>query len=135
MSLIKPNLLNPTTIKIAQRSDANTRMDHNRRGPVNRVVKDTTFEIKCQIDWSISDEKSAPMNTNVGLDEQERGYAIMRTEDLEALGKTLKTNDRIVQIENLEVNFYILRLEYGSHYAGKFRLVKVHFHDRKGQDG
>ena len=135
MSAIVPNLLNPTTVEFAQKNDANTRQDHRRRTPINRVVTDTKFTVQCQTDWSISSDKSNPENTNVGLDEQERGYVIVRTLDLKKINKTLKAGDRITKIAGMDVLFYVLRLEYGSHYAGEFRLVKVHYHDRKGQDG
>ena len=135
MSLIIPNLLNPTKVTFAQKNNSQTRQDHRRRSPVNTVVRDSEFVIDCQVKWAVSDAASMPMNTNVGLDEQERGYVLLRTADLKKLGKTLKVNDRITKIEDQEVLFYVLRLEYGSHYAGEFRLVKVHFHDRKGQDG
>lgn len=135
MSAIEPNLLNPTKVTFAQKAPvAAQQYDHLRRTPINVVVKDATFQVDAQIKWNMTLD-SPPINSQGGVDEQERGYMILRTKDLDALSKVLARGDRITKIDVKEVQFYVLRLEYGSHYAGKFRLVKLVFGDRKGQDG
>lgn len=135
MSAIKPNLLNPTTATIAQYDAPSTAMDHRRRSPVTVVVKDAGFQIKCQVKWAADFFSNLTEPSKIGADEQQDGYIIVRTQDLETLGKTLKRGDRITKLGDQDVVLFILRLEYGSHYGGKFRLVKLWFQDRKGRDG
>ena len=138
MGLIIPNLHNPTDVEFAQKNDAATRFDHRRRTPVNRVATDAKFSLKCQIKWTLSDAQASTVMTNVGLDDKEKGYVLVRTIDLKAKGKSItsiKAGDRITKLEKLDVLFYVLRTEPGSHYNGEFQLVQIYFHDRKGQDG
>lgn len=132
---VQPRLLNPTKIEFAQKNEAQTRYDNLRRSPVNVVVTDTKFTIDGQIKWVMEVPASTPEATQVGVDDRVLGYIIVRTKDLEALGKALKRGDRITKLENREALYYVLRVEYGSHYGGDFKLQKVVFSDRKGQDG
>jgi len=131
---ISPRLLNPTKVTFAQKNTATTQYDHLRRTPINIVAKDSQFQIDAQIKWSLSSDL-LPVQTQAGTDEVEKGYMILRTKDLTALNKEIKRGDRVVKIEEKTVLFYVLRVEYASHYSGDFKLWKVIFGDREGQDG
>lgn len=133
---VDPRLLNPTKVKIAQKNEAKTQYDNLRRTPINVVAKDAEFSIDAQVKWNTQiGDFGNPQVLQEGVDEREMGYLIMRTKDLKAAGKVIKRGDRLIQIEDQVVQFYILRVEYGSHYGGKFKLMKVVFSDREGKDG
>lgn len=133
---VDPRLLNPTKVKISQKNEAKQQYDHLRRTPINVIAKDAEFEIDAQVKWNIQiGEFANPQQKQEGIDEREMGYLILRTKDLKALNKEIKRGDRLIQIEDLKVQYYILRIEYGSHYGGKFKLIKAVFSDRQGQDG
>lgn len=134
--MVDPRLLNPTKVRISQKNEAKQQYDHLRRTPINVIAKDAEFEIDAQVKWNIQiGEFANPQQKQEGIDEREMGYLILRTKDLKALNKEIKRGDRLIQIEDLKVQYYILRIEYGSHYGGKFKLIKAVFSDRQGQDG
>jgi hypothetical protein len=130
-----PKLLNPTVVEIEQKDETKTRYDHRRRTTTNYVARGQKFQLNAQVKWSMSDAGSRPEISQGGVDEQTFGYFICRQLDLNTLGKELKRGDKVVSIGGKEVTFYILRVEYGSHYGGDFSLLKVIFTDRAGQDG
>lgn len=133
---VEPRLLNPTKVKIAQKNEAKQQYDNLRRTPINVIAKDTEFLVDAQIKWNTQlGEFANPDPKQEGVDEREMGYMLMRTKDLAAISKVIKRGDRLVQIEDQIVKFYVMRVEFGSHYGGKFKLVKVVFSDRLGQDG
>lgn len=134
--MVDPRLLHPTKVKISQKNETKQQYDHLRRTPINVIAKDAEFEIDAQVKWNIQiGEFANPQQKQEGIDEREMGYLILRTKDLKALNKEIKRGDRLIQIEDLKVQYYILRIEYGSHYGGKFKLIKAVFSDRQGQDG
>lgn len=133
---VDPKLLNPTKVKISQKNESKQQYDHLRRSPINVVAKDAEFSIDAQVKWNIQiGEFANPQVKQEGVDEREMGYLILRTKDLKAINKVIKRGDRLIQIEDQVVQYYILRIEYGSHYGGKFKLIKAVFSDRQGQDG
>lgn len=134
---VSPRLLNPTSITVTEIDSPKQRIDPLRRTPVNFIAKQASYSIEAQVKWNMQmGDFANPVMTASGPDEREMGYIICRTKDLKAKGKTLKRGDRINvmgQFENL--NFYVLRIEYGSHYNGEFKLVRAVFTDRLGKDG
>ena len=133
---VEPRLLNPTKVKIAQKNEVKQQYDNLRRTPINIIAKDAEFLVDAQIKWNIQiGEFANPQQKQEGIDEREMGYMLMRTRDLAAINKVIKRGDRLIQIDDKVVNFFVMRTEFGSHYGGKFKLVKVVFSDRLGQDG
>src|SRR5574343_75224 len=133
---VDPRLLNPTKVPISHKNETKQQYDHLRRTPINVIAKDAEFEIDAQIKWNIQiGEFANPQQKQEGIDEREMGYLILRTKDLKALNKEIKRGDRLIQIEDLKIQYYILWIEYVSHYGGKFKLIKAVFSDRQGQDG
>lgn len=135
MAGVDPSLLNPTTIVVSQVDETETQFDPIRRTPINRVARQTEFSVQAQIKWSVSPASSQPMPSQVGVDEQQQSYAIVLKKDLDGLGKTIQRGDLIKKVEDIDTQLYVLRVEYGSHYDGKFKLVKVVFEDRTSHDG
>lgn len=133
MSLTEPNILFPTTIKIEQPSQDKTVMDRLTRSPRNFIRRNESFEIEGQVVWDESlSSKSLPKAENSGVDEKQFGHIIVRTLDLKSLGKVLKRNDKIVKLGDHDIELYILKIIFGSHYDGTFRLAKAVFADRRG---
>lgn len=133
---VQPKLLNPLKIKISQKDDGKQQYDPLRRTTINVVAKQPEFILNAQVKWNTQlGDFANPENQQIGIDEREMGYFVALTKDLKAMNKTLKRGDRINDIGGLAVKFYILRVEYGSHYGGEFKIIKVVFSDREGQDG
>lgn len=133
---VEPRLLNPTKVKIAQKNETKQQYDNLRRTPINVIAKDAEFTIDAQVKWNTQiGDFANPQVMQEGVDEREMGYLVLRTKDLKALNKTIKRGDRLIQIEDQIVQFYILRVEFNSHYGGKFKLMKIVFSDREGKDG
>ena len=131
---VNPRLFNTTPVTFVQKSEATTRFDHRRRTTINVVGKDVPFTMDCQIKWNTSVAEGKPMVTQAGVDEQVLGYVLILTKDLKKINKEIKKDDRITKLENMKVLYYVERLEFGSHYGGEFKLIKVHFTDRRGRD-
>jgi len=132
---VKPRLLNPTKVKIAQKKPAQ-QFDHLRRTPINTVALESAFVIDAQVKWNVQlGEFGNPAVLQEGVDEREMGYLMLRVKDLKAQNKEVKRGDRIVLIGNRPVTFYVARIDFGSHYVGDFTLIKVTFVDREGKDG
>lgn len=133
---VEPRLLNPTKATIAQKNETKTQYDHLRRTPINVVAKDVSFDIDCQVKWNTQiGDFANPDIKQEGADEREMGYIMVRTKDLNALSKVLRRGDRILKLGNQDVLFFILRVDFGSHYGGEFKLLRVSFGDRLGQNG
>lgn len=133
MSLINPKLLNPTTIVIEQKDDAQTVFDHRRRA-ANVIARKPQVTLKAQIKWLTTAAKGDPETGQIGIDEQQTGYAVVLAKDFRALASPIVRGDRVVKIEDVDVSLFVTRIEYASHYAGQFRLVKIVFEDRESQD-
>lgn len=133
MSEIIPNLYNPAQIIFEREDQTKTRYDHRRRTPINVVARKQSFTIEGQVVWSVSQAESAPEMSQAGETERDLGYVLLRTMDLTAQGQSVKKDDKISSIAGMPQEFFVTRLQYGSHYNGIFRLVKVFYSDRKGQ--
>lgn len=135
MAGVTPSLLNPTVIEVSQIDQSSTQFDRIRRTPINRIARESKFTIQAQFKWAVTFASNQPMASQGGVDENQLSYAILRTKDLASLGKTLKRGDLVTKVEDIETQLYVLRVEYGSHYDGKFTLVKVILEDRTSHDG
>lgn len=134
-----PNLIEPVTATIVQIDKAATSFDNVHREPINIVQRETGFDVQCQVEWNYTltgvDKATMPEPTPEGINDQQPGYIIVLTKDLDALGKTLARGDKITKLADRTVELFIERVTYHSHYSGKFRLCKALFLDRLGQDG
>ena len=132
---VEPRLLNPTKIEIERIDQVQTRFDHFRRQAQNFVARKTKVSLQAQVVWVTSTTASRPMMTKTGVDDQRTGYAILRVRDVRAAGIELQRSDKIVLIEEENLEVYVTLIEKAAHYGGEYKLLKVHFTDRKGNDG
>lgn len=141
MPHIEPKLLFSIFAKIRQIDQNTTSYDHIRREPQNFVSRGAEFEVPCQLKWVSFEEKSSTNIDQGGVDETQTGYLIVRTLDLEGLGKEIKRTNKIVGLRSQDglwtkdVELYVFRVDFGAHYGGKFRLQKINFTDRQGKNG
>lgn len=133
---VSPRLLNPTSVTVTQIDGQKQRIDRLRRTPVNHIAKQASFKIDAQVKWNMQlGDYANPQMTSTGPDEREMGYIVVLVKDLKKLSKELKRGDRINVAGQFSTNFYIVRVEFGSHYNREFTLVKAVFTDRLGKDG
>lgn len=134
---VAPRLLNPTKVTVTEIDSPKQRIDPLRRTPVNFIAKQVSYKVDAQVKWNTQiGDFANPIMTGTGPDEREMGYIVCLLKDLKALGKALKRGDRInVAGQFINLNLFILRVEYGSHYGGEFKLVRAVFTDRMGKDG
>jgi hypothetical protein len=125
-----PNLIHPVPITIQQLNKSATFMDDDFREPVQRAAHTAEVIVPGQIKWG---GKDSLVFTRGGVQESSNGYVLFRYVDLVAAGITLKDNDRMVKLGNIECDVYIIRLEPCGHYpdVGGASMVKAHFADRQ----
>jgi len=108
------------------------------RGEPRNVVIRTEFTIQAQVVFGNVEQKMH--STQLGIDEESRGYAIFRTKDFEDAGKSVKRGDRIVKFIDkdgketiLEPKLYFThsRGDLGGHFSsGGFAYTRILFIDR-----
>lgn len=123
-----PRLIHPVDVVIEQIDDADTAWDEDAREPVFQAARSAAVTLKGQASYGSSKDLSFEQ---AGRRENESGYVLFRTRDLEAASVTLRPNDRITKIGDVDHDAYITRLEPKGHYPGyNSTLVKAHFADR-----
>lgn len=123
-----PRLLHPVVIELEQISTADTIYDDDAREPVQQAASKTVVEVPGQVKYGSEKELSYEMG---GRRENERGYILFLTRDLEARSVILQPNDRITKIGNVTQMAFITRLEPTMHYPEWGNCgVKAHFADR-----
>jgi hypothetical protein len=130
-----PNLIEPIDVKIEQIDKTILRPD---RGPGNipdsplPVPRKTTITLKAQIVFI--DSSIEQNHTQIGTDEQARGYLVVRFIDLSSQNITLKRGDKIIQVGNRPCEFYLVHSfnDSAAHFSSEssFTLLRVPFMDR-----
>jgi hypothetical protein len=101
--------------------------------PVQLVQYDDVYTVPGQWKWLSDKELRAQ---DIGAVEYSTGYVLFRMSDLRALGKRIKTGDRIVAygsgVARTELDVYVTKLRYEGHYPDQHGpgLVKAFFNDR-----
>lgn len=131
-------LISPMTIEIEQIDKTTTPYNDGvsgRKFPVNNTVRSTPFQIPAQVVFGDRDQKGN--FTQLGTDEQTKGYVVLDYTDLKNLGKVLKRGDRITKLiskqgeMNVELYFTTAQGDPAAHFDGEFNLVRMLFEDRK----
>lgn len=124
-----PRLLHPVLVTLEQSSISNTLYDEDAREPMQQSAYSTPVTIQGQVQYGSSREQSFRFG---GIREEESGYVLFRKLDLDGNSITLKINDRITNIGNIEHDCYITRLEPLGHYSAFGNtMVKAYFSDRQ----
>lgn len=130
-------LISPMTIEIEQIDKDNTPFPSGpsgRKFPVNNTVRSSAFQIPAQVVFGDRDQKGN--HTQLGTDEQKKGYVVLDYNDLKNLGKELKRGDRITKLITkqrvLDVELYFTTGlgDPAAHFDGEFNLVRMMFSDR-----
>lgn len=127
--MVLPNLIHPVPIQLSQLDTSDTLYDDEAREPIQQATHSSVVTLPGQVKYGSSREASFHLG---GLRENERGYVLFRQVDLDAQSVTLKINDRIVKIGQIDQNADIVRLEPTGHYPDQngAALLKVYFSDR-----
>jgi len=124
-----PRLLHAVNVRLVCIDYDNTIYDTEAREPVQQAARSTVVVLPGQVKYGSSDDQTP---SSGGPREEERGYVLFRKRDLDSESVTLRVNDRITQIGNVEHDCYITRLEPLGHYPSYgHTLVKAHFADRQ----
>ena len=103
-----------------------------RKFPVNSVVRKSAFTIPAQVVHGDRDQKGN--FTQLGADEQRKGYILVRFEDLKNLGREIKRGDKITKMGQFNVELFISHSsgDLAAHFTGigGFSLVRIPFQDR-----
>jgi len=137
-----PTLLHPVQVKVERLIRSEMLMDVDAREPVHgtRTTARQTFTLPAQIKWSDTEEASPQ---EAGTREEDRGYILCRTVDMDLLlgpGSRLKRGDRIIAIGHEEgLDLYITGSLQMGHYLDQngSSLIRYRFSDRHPtrQDG
>ena len=102
-----------------------------RREVINHIERLPDITLDAQVVFL--DSKVKTEYSQAGVDEGISGYCVLRYVDLVNAGITLKRNDKIVKIGQLDVEYYITHTQgdAAAHFTSKnFTLVRVLFSDR-----
>ena len=127
--MVLPRLLHPIPIQVSQLDTSGTLYDDEAREPIQQAAHSSVVTLSGQVKYGSSREASFHLG---GLRENERGYVLFRQVDLDAQSVTLKINDRIVKIGQIDNNADITRIEPTGHYPDQngASLLKAYFADR-----
>lgn len=135
-----PDLIEPVTVTVEPIDKAATPYStgvSGRREIVNNVVR-TTFDIPAQVVFGNVDQDQKA--SQLGTDEESRGYLIVRPKDLKDRGVTIKRGDRITQFTSDDGVVTVLPdplyfqhsvNDLGAHFANSgFSFTRALFTDR-----
>ena len=103
-----------------------------RKFPVNHVVRKSQITLPAQVVHGDRDQKGN--FTQLGADEQRKGYILVRYEDLTNQGVELKRGDKIIKMGQFDVELFLTHStgDPAAHFTGigGFTLVRMPFQDR-----
>lgn len=101
-----------------------------RKFPSNTIVRKTQITLPAQVVFGDRDQKGNP--TQMGTDEQRKGYIVIRYADLASQNVTLQRGDKIIKMGQLNAELFLTHSsgDPAAHIAGVFNLVRMFFQDR-----
>lgn len=123
-----PNLLHPIDISIQVLNRSATVMDPDLREPVQNEARAATVVCPGQVAWGTDQKLDARAE---GPKEGSDGYVLFRMSDLAARSITIKRDDRFTKLGTVDVDVYVVRLQYQGHYSWSNgpTMVKAFFKD------
>lgn len=131
--MVLPRLIHPLPTEVRSVNRNATIQDDGYNEPVQVVEYDPIFTVPGQWKW-LSDKELRTQD--IGAVDYSTGYVLFRFVDLRALGKEIKTGDRIVAYgtgaARTPLDVYVTKLRYEGHYPDQHgpALVKAFFNDR-----
>ncbi len=130
-----PDLIEPIDVQIKQLDKTITPASSGvsgRREFMGSRVRFATVTLPAQIIHGNTFQRTE--FSQLGPDEQAKGYLVLRFADLDAQGINLKRGDKIIKMGQLNVELFILHSsgDPAAHFSsiGGFTLLRVFFGDR-----
>lgn len=131
-----PELIEPVFIKIKQLDKPATVYSSGvsgKREIMNAPVLGSEITLPAQIVFGDGDQK--PNFSQLGTDEQSKGYLVLRYVDVTSAAVVLQKGDKITKLGQLDVEYYLLHTQGdpAAHFSsiGGFTLFRMFFSDRK----
>lgn len=103
-----------------------------RKFPVNHVERKTQVTLPAQVVHGDRDQKGN--FSQLGADEERKGYIVVRYEDLTDQGVELERGDKIIKMGQFDVELFLTHStgDPAAHFTGigGFTLVRMPFQDR-----
>ena len=106
-----------------------------RKWPNNYVPRKTEIKLEAQVVFGDRDQKGN--FTQMGTDEQVKGYILVRFEDLQSKGVELQRGDKITNMKtkagDKATELFLLHSsgDLSAHVGGEFALTRITFQDRE----
>lgn len=124
-----PNLIHPQDVVISRKDAAATIFDRDAREPVREVARMADLTIRAQVSYSPT---RAPEYERIGPNEKITGYLLFRHVDLAAKSYTPKRGDRVVSLQGVAANLWIVQIFPTMHYPGLgATCLRAFFGDRR----
>lgn len=131
-----PELIEPIPVLFQQIDKTATTFStgvSGRREIQNYVARTATVSVPAQVVFG--DTTNRPEFSQLGVDENARGYVVVRYKDMTDLGITLKRGDKITKLGQLDVNYFLLHGngDPAAHFSaiGGFTLLRLQFSDKE----
>ncbi len=130
----QPELIEPIDVIIEQIDKAATPYSSGlagRREHMGNVQRKTAITLPAQV--AFGDVAMKTKFTQLGPDEQAKGYMVLRFIDLSNKGVTLKRGDKIIKLGQLDVEYFLLHSQGdpAAHFSSiGFSLLRMFFGDR-----
>lgn len=131
----QPELIEPINVLLQQIDKTKTTFSTGvagRREIQNYVARSASMTVQAQVAFGDTDQR--PNYSQFGVDEQAKGYLVVRFKDMADAGFTLKRGDKITKLGNLDVNYFLLHGngDPAAHFSSLgFTLIRLFFSDRE----
>ena len=129
------DLIEPIDVTIEQIDKVNTPYPSGPNGIPeipNYTVRKTAITLPAQVVFG--DRDQIPHPTPLGTDEKILGYMVLKYDDLNNSGITLKRGDKVIKMGQIETEVYLSHSQGdpAAHFSGigGFTLVRMFFVDR-----
>lgn len=135
-----PELIEDIPIKVRQLNVGATQFSSGvsgRKEIINAPVLGAEISLPAQVVFGDGDQKGN--HTQMGVDEQVKGYMVLRYVDVNNAAVTLKRGDKITKMGQLNTEYYFLHSQGdpAAHFTsiGGFTLFRMFFSDRAPTGG
>jgi len=130
--MASPRLIHPVPVVVQPLDRGSSSWDSSAREPIPQLRRGTSVNIDAQVHWGKRDVR---IQTSDGLVTEADGYLALRRRDIEAAGWTPGHGDRVVSIDGVVQEVYLLgpgqhRGQYRRRSGSRHQLVRIFFKDR-----
>lgn len=135
-----PELIEPIEVVIKQLDKVKTVQNggvNGMREIVNAPILSPDIKIQAQV--AFGDSEQLGIMSQLGTEEQVKGYMVLRYADIASLAVKLQRGDRVTKLGQLDVEYYLLhgQGDPAAHFSsiGGFTLTRMFFSDRNPNGG